>query len=214
MTRPVHRCRTTRSQRGETLVGLLVGLALGLLVLAAGAQMLAQLLRGQRQSLQDSHLQQDLHFTLDLVASELADAQYSGSAWLSRSPNVCTDDFCNGREDFEVGNDRLDWTLDRNHNGRQDNNECSGLRLRSGALQLRTSCVPEVWTALTDIRSLNLMQLRASVQCQPGGGWLHRQVRIEIQASWPQQPDRLLRLQRQVALRNPLPQVTENLYCP
>lgn len=214
MTKPVQRCGTAPSQSGETLVSLLVGLGLGLLVLAAGAHMFAQLLRGQRLSLQDSHLQQDLHFALDLVASELADAQYSGKAWLSRSPNVCTDDFCDGREDFELGNARLDWTLDRNHNGLQDNNECSGLRLRSGALQLRTSCSPEVWTALTDIRSLNLTQLRASLQCIPDGGWLHRQVLIEVQASWPQQPDRLIKLQRQVVLRNPLPQVTENLYCP
>ena len=50
-------------QRGETLVGLLVGMALGALVLTAGAQMLAQLMRGHRLALQDAHLQQDLHFT-------------------------------------------------------------------------------------------------------------------------------------------------------
>ena len=37
-----------RSQRGETLVGLLVGMALGLFVLAAGSAMLAQLLRGHQ----------------------------------------------------------------------------------------------------------------------------------------------------------------------
>ena len=120
------------AQRGETLMGLLVGLALGLLVLTGGAHMLAQLLRGQRQALQDSHLQQDLHFAMDLMASELQDAQYSALAWSSRSPTVCTDAFCDGREDFALTSDRMDWTLDRNHDGRQDNNECTGFRLRAG----------------------------------------------------------------------------------
>ena len=42
--------------RGETLTGLLVGMAVGLVVLAAGMQMLAQQLRGHRHSLQASHL--------------------------------------------------------------------------------------------------------------------------------------------------------------
>ena len=46
-------------QGGETLVALLVGLALGLGVLAVGAQMLARMLAEQRQLHAQSRLQQD-----------------------------------------------------------------------------------------------------------------------------------------------------------
>ncbi len=202
------------AQRGETLIGLLVGLALGLMVLAGGAHMIAQLLRGHRQALQDSHLQQDLHFTLDLMTSELQDAQYSGQAWATRSPTACADAFCDGSEDFSLATGRIDWTLDRNHDGRQDNNECTGFRLRTGALQIRTACTPEVWTALTDTTSLRLTRLQATVQCRPLSGWLHRQVQLQLEAQWPQDATRTLTLQRTVLLRNPLPLAVQARYCP
>ena len=206
--------RTGRLQRGETLAGLLVGLALGMLVLAAGAHMLAQLLRGHRLTLQDSHLQQDLHFAMDLMARELQDAQYTAQAWSSRSPQACTDAFCDGSEDFSLGNGRLDWTLDRNHNGMQDNDECTGYRLRSGALQLRTACTPEVWTALTDVASMRLTRLEATLQCQRREGWLRRQVQLHIEAQWPQDGARTLQLQSTVVLRNDLPLAVQARYCP
>ena len=204
----------TPAQRGETLIGLLVGLALGLLALAGGAHMLAQLLRGHRQALQDSHLQQDLHFAMDLMANELQDAQYSAMTWSSRSPTTCTDAFCDGREDFSLTSDRMDWTLDRNHDGRQDNNECSGFRVKAGALQMRTACTPEVWTALTDTASLRLTGLQATVQCRPLSGWLQRRVQVQLQAQWPQDATRTLALQRTVVVRNPLPLAVQARYCP
>lgn len=206
--------RNARHQRGETLAGLLVGVALGMLVLAAGAHMLAQLMRGHRLALQDSHLQQDLHFAMDLMASELQDAQYSAQAWTSRSPQACSDAFCDGSEDFSLASGRMDWTLDRNHNGVQDNDECTGFRLRAGALQVRTACVPEVWTALTDTASLRLSRLDATLHCQLHGGWLQRQVQLQLEAQWPQDAARTLQLQRTVALRNPLPQAVQGRYCP
>ena len=206
--------RKDRRQRGETLAGLLVGLALGMLVLAAGAHMLAQLMRGHRLALQDSHLQQDLHFAMDLMVRELQDAQYSAQAWSSRSPQACSDAFCDGPEDFNLGSGRLDWTLDRNHNGLQDNDECTGYRLRSGALQVRTACTPEVWTALTDTTSLRLTRLEATLQCQRRQGWLQRQVQLQLQAQWPQDAARTLLLQRTVVLHNPLPLAVQARYCP
>src|SRR5574343_1869770 len=202
------------NQRGETLVGLLVGLTLGLLVLAGGAHMLAQLLRGHRMALQDSHLQQDLHFALDLLASELQDAQYSASAWRTRSLAGCADAFCDGQEDFGLSQERIHWTLDRNHNGAQDNDECTGLRLKAGALQMRTACTPEVWTALTDTASLRMTRLAASLRCQRREQWLQRHVLLQLEAQWPQEPARTLLLERTVVLRNDLPPVAQALYCP
>ena len=79
---------------------------------------------------------------------------------------------------------------------------------------MRTACLPEVWTALTDTASLRLTRLEAAVQCRLQGGWLQRQVQLQLEAQWPQDTARTLALQRTVALRNDLPQVVQARYCP
>lgn len=141
-------------------MGLLVGLSLGLLVLAAGTRMLAQQLRSHRLNLQDSHLNHDLRNAADLMTRELHRSQYVANAWATRSPTECTDPFCDGLEDFSIQGNRIAFGHDRNHNGQQDNNECLGFRLVSGALQARTACWPETWVALTDPLSLQVTALR------------------------------------------------------
>ena len=193
-------------QRGETLVALLVGLALGLGVLAVGAQVLARLLAEQRQLQVQSRLQLELHFALERIAYELQDAQYSASAGQSRDASACRDDFCDGPDDFSISDARIVWSLDRNHNGVQDNNECTGYRLRAGSLQQRSACQPETWVALSDPATLELSGLRATLQCQPRAGGVQRQVLLELQAHNPLRPSEApWPLQQRVLLRNDLP---------
>ena len=172
--RPAHR------QRGETLIGLLVGMALGLFVLAAGSAMLAQLLRAHQQTLQGNQQTQDLDLALDMLVRELQNAQSVGlsDAAHTRSSQRCPDPFCDGPEDFSIVPDEILFSLDRNHNGVQDNNECSGWRVQDGTLQVRTACSPAVWTALTDSRSLRVTALQVRVRCTEWNGWLQRQAQV------------------------------------
>jgi type II secretory pathway component PulJ len=201
-------------QQGETLMGLLVGLAVGLVVLAAGTRMLAQHLSGHRLSLQDSHLHHDLRSAMDLMGRELHRAQYVANAWASRSPVACSDTFCDGPEDFNIQGSRIDFSHDRNHNGLQDNNECLGFRLSGGALQARTACSPEVWTAITDTANLQLTSLSWQLQCTQRDGWLHRSVRMALTGQWPKDASRQLSLSQTLHLRNDLPASVQALYCP
>lgn len=199
-------------QRGETLAGLLVGLALGMLVLAAGAHMLAQLLRGHRMALQDSHLQQDLHFAMDLMVRELQNAHYVANAWTTRHPGACDDDFCQAGN-FLLSDHRIEFSLDKNANGQRDNNECTGFKVSGNALLLRTSC-SNTWQPLTDKTAAVVTALQAQLRCTEVKGWLQRQVRLQIDAHWPGDPARRLQLERTVALRNPVPVVSQALFCP
>jgi type II secretory pathway component PulJ len=202
-------------ERGETLVGLLVGLAVGLMVLAVGAQMLTQQLRSHRQNLQASHLQHDLRSALDWMARELRQAQYTANAWQTRSPSACDDPFCDGMEDFSIEDDWIDFSLDRNHNGLQEDNECMGFRLSDKVLMARRTCSGSGnWVALSDSASLALTALRWQLDCELRQGWLHRSVRITLSGQWPGDASHPIDLVHTVHLRNDLPASAQALYCP
>jgi type IV pilus assembly protein PilW len=202
-------------ERGETLIGLLVGLAVGLVVLAAGTQMLGQHLRGHRLNLQSSHLQHDLRTALDWVTRELRQAQYSAQAWQTRSPTTCDDAFCDGFEDFSIEGDWIDFSHDRNNNGAQDDDECMGFRLSDKALMARRSCSSSGnWLPLTDRASLEVTALSWQLRCELRQGWLHRSVRVTLAGQWPGDATRPFSLSQTVHLRNDLPASAQALFCP
>ncbi len=194
-----------RAQRGETLVGLLVGLGVGLLVLAAGSQMLAQLLQGHRLALQDSHMHHDLRSALDTITRELRQTQALGQAWRGRATAHCADAFCAGQADLLAQGERISFGHDLNQNGQLENNECSGFRLKDQDLQIRTACTPEVWTDLTDAGSLKMTSLTWQVHCEKRGRWVARWVTVQLSAQWPRDATRVLSLSQTVSLRNDVP---------
>ena len=196
---------TTAAQHGETLVGLLVGLGVSLLVLAAGSQMLMQHLQGHRVSLQDSHVHHDLRSALDTIARELREVQAIGHAWRLRTTPHCADPFCAGKADLHVQGQLVSFGRDRNHNGLLDNNECVGFRLKDHELQIRTACAPEVWTDLTDAGSLKMTALSWQLQCEKRGPWVARWVTVRMSAQWPRDATRTLSLSQTVSLRNDVP---------
>ena len=207
------------NERGETLIGLLVGLAIGLLVLAAGTQMLAQHLRAHRLNLQASHLQHDLRSAMDWMTRELRQAQYVADAWQTRSPTKCEDSFCSGTDDFSIEGDWIDFSHDRNHNGTQDDDECMGFRLNNKVLMARRSCSGTGnWLALTTPASLEVNALNWQLQCELRQGWVHRTVRVTLTGQWPgdttQSTTQPIRLSQTVHLRNDLPASVQARFCP
>ena len=206
---------TVKRQHGETLMGLLVGLSVGLVVLAAGSALLAHQLRGHRMALQDSHLHHDLRSAMDWMARELRKAQYSAKAWETRSPTACVDTFCDGFEDFSIEVDWIDFSHDRNHNGEQDNDECMGFRLSGQQLMAKRSCnASGDWQAITDRVNLEITALSWQLQCELHQGWLHRAVQMSLTAQWPGDATRQVTLTQTVHLRNDLPAAKKALYCP
>ena len=202
-------------QKGETLMGLMVGLSVGLVVLAGGSSLLSQQLRGHRMAWQDSHLNHELRVAADWMGRELRKAQYSAKAWETRSPTQCDDTFCDGFEDFSIEGDWIDFSHDRNHNGEQDNDECMGFRLSGTTLQAKRSCnTSGDWQAMTHSQSVRITDLAWQLKCDQHQGWLRRSVQMTLQAQWPSDASRHITLSKTVHLRNDIPGSQQALFCP
>ena len=202
-------------EKGETLTGLLVGMSVGLVVLAAGSAMLANHLRAHRTALQDSHLHTDLRSATDWMARELRKAQYNANAWQTRSPAACNDPFCQGHQDFGIDGDEINFSYDRNHNGQRDNDECMGFRLSDSALLARRTCSSSgSWQAITDRANLSITALSWQLSCEARNGWLHRSVQLNLTAQWPGNASRQVSLAQTIHLRNDLPASKQALFCP
>ncbi len=201
----MHPAAKPTGQQGETLVGLMVGMGLGIAILAGGAHLLSQHLTAHRGALQDTHVHHDLRAALDSMARELRQAQGVGRAWAERSGAQCTDAFCGTTADLRIQPQRIDFSRDRNQNGLLANNECVGYRLLEHKLQVRTACVPEVWTDLTDPGSLKVIELKWQVLCEQRGRWVARWVNVQSTAEWPRETSRRLQLSQSTALRNDVP---------
>mgnify|MGYP000101849991 CR=1 FL=1 len=194
-------------QRGESMVSVLVGLAIGLLVLAGGVNVWVNTLQGQRAVLKDSHLQQDLRSAMALMSQEIRKAHYINAAWRSRTSAQCADEFCGSAEDFTVSKSQIEFSWDRDDDGLKDNNECTGFQLKSYELRAKTACNPAVWTSITDAGSIKITALQFNSYCQLVQGSLRRQIDILVTATLPNDASTRFTHTQSIALLNPIPAV-------
>lgn len=152
---------TTHRQRGFTLVELLVGLALGLLVVAAGMLLLAQQLHEQRALLIEARLMQDLRTAADLVARDLRRAGHwgdSGAGVWSAPSTPLTNPYA-ALAPASAASDAASYAYSRDatENHALDGNEQFGLRLRNRAIELQLGAGN--WQALTDATLIEITAL-------------------------------------------------------
>ena len=83
---------SSRRMRGMSLVELMVGIAVGLLIVAAATCVLVSQLHDHRRLMLETQLQQDLRTASDIIVRELRRSGYWGSAhraaWFHGTPGV------------------------------------------------------------------------------------------------------------------------------
>jgi prepilin peptidase dependent protein B len=145
--------RARRCSRGLSMVELLVGTAVGLLVVAAGSTLVAQHLRDNRALAIEARLMQDLRTAADVVSRDLRRAGY----WAHAASGVAGDG-----SDVAIANPyaevtpgaaasdvvRFRYSRDATENDTVDDNEQFGFRLHNGAIELQLGDMN--WQALTD----------------------------------------------------------------
>jgi len=209
--------------RGLSLVELLVGLAVGMIVVAAAITLFAAQLREQRSTSVELRLMQELRATTDLVTRDLRRAGHWGDAsvalWaLSASAPAANPYAALAPLAGASSASSYAYSRDTSENHRLDANEQFGLRLRNGVIELQLGAGH--WQALSDAGSMTVteFEIRPIVQdvpllahcprpCPPGTAcdarlqW--RSLAIRLGARATADPAVQRRLQSELRLRNP-----------
>lgn len=150
-------------QRGLSLVELMVGMVIGLVILAAAGTMYISSARTGRDTLISAQLNTTLRGAMEVMADEIRRAGYSlaggrNSAFMSRGAgtfsdlNVSADGTC------------VEFSYDSDNDGTLDNAEYSGFRVQGLAVQMRNggagvvaNCANGNWEAITDPNSVRIV---------------------------------------------------------
>ena len=204
-------------QHGLSLVELMVGLALGLLITAAGLSLLASQWREHRSATAAMRLMQELRSAADIITRDLRRAGHWGepvagtaNPYAAFAPQAAASDAAS-----------FAFSRDSTENQLLDGNEQFGLRLRNGAIELLLGSGG--WQALTDAGTLVVTEFsvqptlqseplieHCATACAPSAPGMacgprleQRSVAIRITARAADDPALVRRLSSQVQLRNP-----------
>ena len=148
-----------RRSGGFTLVELLVGMAVGLLVVAGGSSVVLDNVRENRALALETRLTQDLRNATDIVSRDLRRAGY----WASAASGVRSGDgavvsanpyAAVSPEAAASDGARFRFSRDAIENDIVDGNEQFGFRLHAGAIELQLG--DGNWQALTDATLLTV----------------------------------------------------------
>ncbi|HEY0856044.1 MAG TPA: prepilin-type N-terminal cleavage/methylation domain-containing protein [Albitalea sp.] len=143
---------TPPRQRGLSLVELMIGLAIGLFIVATATSLLLDRIREHRALLIESRLMQDLRTAADLVSRDLRRAGYWGesTAGLPRGGAAAAANPYTALAPAAAASDAVSFRFSRDagENHAVDGNEQFGFRLRRGVIEMLLGSGN--WQALTD----------------------------------------------------------------
>ena len=145
------------------MVELLVGLAVGLFIAAAGVTLMAGNLRENRALMLESRLMQDLRTASDIITRDLRRAGYWAGAVAAVQVPVGTTAPVNpyvAVTPSAAASDAVSFAFSRDATENQslDSNEQFGFRLRSGVIEMQLGSGN--WQALTDANTVVVSEFR------------------------------------------------------
>lgn len=156
-------------QRGLSLVELLIGVAVGLFIVAVATTLLVGRVREHRASLIEGRLMQDLRAAADLVSRDLRRAGHWGDAtaavWHPGTAGVIANPYV-ALSPADAASDAVAFSFSRDatENHSVDGNEQFGFRLSKGVIQMRLG--GGNWQALTDSDTLAVTAFTIAPQVQ------------------------------------------------
>ena len=164
-----HDAPSTTSQRGLSLVELMLGMAIGLFIVAAAVTLLGSQLRENRSLLLEARLMQDLRSAADLIGRDLRRAGHWGAAadgvWAAGASGVAPNPYT-ALAPLAAASDAASFRYSRDavENHRVDSNEQFGYRLRAGVVEIELG--DGNWQALTDAGTLSVTEFSVTPTLQ------------------------------------------------
>lgn len=168
----------------------MLGMAVGMIVVATVVAMLVSSLGLNAQALNNSYLNQELKAIMDIMVRDIRRAQYSATAGDCIGGASCTNAFTGGVEDWNLIDTQIEYSYDKDSDGIQDNEECFGFRHKLtsniGRVEKKYSCTP-TWQSLSDAAAVDIGDLRfsAGTACIPSGSefLVVREVKVYLEGS-------------------------------
>lgn len=218
----------SRPARGLSLVELMVGIAVGLMVVAGASFVAVNQIGDNRRLTLETQVQQDLRAAADLIARDLRRAGYWGNSqqglWQGSNPAAASNPYA----DAGAAAGQIDFSYARDADNLVDaNSEEFGFKLDGGAIKM---LIGGTWQQLTDPTVLQVTGFTVTPQSQSvqqacfkeclGGGkacWPTLEIRrydIEITGHAVADSNVVRSVRESVRLRNDVPSVVPNRDCP
>lgn len=184
--------RQRRLSRGLSLVELMVGIAVGLMVVAGASFVAVNQLGDNRRLLLETQVQQDLRAAADMVARDLRRAGYWGAAetgvWQGDDPNVAVNQYA-GMSPSAAGASAEEVTYSFSRDAVEDgavddDKERFGFKLDGGAVKM---LVGGAWQTLTDTNVLEVTKFDVGVERQTVRQACFKECAGGGTACWPTQ---------------------------
>jgi type II secretory pathway component PulJ len=163
------------AQRGITLVELMIGIAVGMFVVAAASFVLTNQLDDNRRLILETQVQQDLRAVTDIVTRDLRRVGYWGEAEkaVQHHAGAMSDNPYTGIDAAEPGDAGSEvsyaYSLDErqvpamDENDAVDDHDQAGFRLEGGSLRMRLS---GRWQEVTDPATLRITRFDVTLNTQ------------------------------------------------
>lgn len=156
--------------RGLSIIEVLVGIAIGLVLIAGVLNLFVTNLVNTRRMLVEARVNQDLRAAADLITRDLRRASYWGNAITGTSvTGTVTTPPRNPYRAItpDVAASSITYTFSRDvvENDTPDNNERFGFRLNGGAIQMQTA--DNAWQTVTDPNVMTVNQFALTLTETP-----------------------------------------------
>lgn len=160
------------TQRGLSLVELMVGMVIGLVILAAAGTGYIVSSRSGRDTINSTRLNIELRGAMDVMTDEIHRAGAVGTLANAGIGNPFTVQTAGARTDLQVSADGTcaEFAYDANGDGTVDTADYTGFRVQNGTIQIRnggagavSDCANGSWQSLTDAQTVTVQPYAAGV---------------------------------------------------